>query len=109
MVGVAVSVGVDVTVAVTVTVPVTVVEICEVGKGSPGAGGWGVTESSVGFAFSELTGALSMGVISPCSAAVVALSDGPAPQNSHKSTDPINIVIEYLAKSIDDSLRLQDD
>jgi hypothetical protein len=64
VVGVAVNVGVGVTVAVTVTV----VEICEVGKASPGAGGWGVTSRPVGYGVCELTGSLSAGVISPCNA-----------------------------------------
>jgi hypothetical protein len=68
VVGVAVNVGVGVTVAVTVTVLVTVVEICEVGKASPGAGGWGVTSRPVGYGVCELTGSLSAGVISPCNA-----------------------------------------
>jgi hypothetical protein len=66
MVGVAVNVGVGVTVAVIVTVLVTGVEICEAGKASPEAGGWGVTSMSVvGYGVSELIGSLSAGVISP--------------------------------------------
>lgn len=105
IVGVTVSVGVKVAVGVIVLVTVAVIVVLligDVGGARIKSGGCGVrTGSEVPGVCSEVIGGGAEGVNSLCCTKVFIWTSGISPSKSHKKADPISIVSEYLAKSID--------